>query len=91
MSEEFDIMRYAPGGDCFSKGLMTKESAEDYAKTLEATDRIIGWKSGTCQSVFQFWALGNEEAIEIPHNAEEPPTGRRAAIEWQKARKCSRG
>lgn len=89
MSEEFSIVRYAPKGGCSSKGLMTKESAEAYAKTLEATDRVIGWKVGTCQSVFQFWALGNGEAMELPHN-EEPPTGRRAAIEWQKARKCSK-
>ncbi|KKM96384.1 hypothetical protein LCGC14_1178520 [marine sediment metagenome] len=86
MSEEFDIMWYGSGGTPGSKGLMTKEAAEVYARTLEATDRVIGWKAGTCQSVFQFWALGNGEAMELPHN-EEPPTGRRAAIKWQKARR----
>lgn len=86
-TEKFDIMWYGQGGELDSQGLMTKEAAEVYARTLEAQDRIIGWKAGTCQSVFQFWALGNEEAMELPHN-EEPPTGRRAAIKCQKAKKA---
>jgi len=86
-TEKFDIMWYGQGGELGSRGLMTKEAAEVYARTLEARDRIIGWKAGTCQSVFQFWALGNKEAMELPHK-EEPPTGRIAAIKWQKARKA---
>jgi hypothetical protein len=73
-------------GTCRPLGLMTFAEAREHAKTLSAGDRIIGWKHGTCQSVFQFWLPSAGNPVELAHNV-EPPTGRKAAIEWTKQKK----
>lgn len=73
-------------GFCRSLGLMSKEEAREHAKTLSAGDRIIGWKHGTCRSVFQYWLPSAGTPVELAHNV-EPPTGRKAAIEWTKQKK----
>ena len=76
-------------GSCRPLGLMTFAGAREHAKTLSAGDRIIGWKHGTCQSVFQFWLPSAGNPIELAHNV-EPPTGRKAAIEWTKQKRDRR-
>ena len=65
---------------------MTKAEAEECAKDLSPGYRLIGWKAGTCQSVFQFWTPEEGLTIELPH-AEKGPTGRTAALMVQAAKK----
>ena len=78
MPEQYDLMHYP---NLAPQGLMTKEEAKEYAKTIPAGHYVIGWVHGTCQSVFQFWSPSRGHAMEIPHN-EKPPEGRAAAIAW---------
>jgi len=87
--EKFDIMWYIDKGELDSNGLMTREAAKKYAKTLPVRYTVIGWRAGTCESVFQFFAIGGNEVLEIPPG-EKLPSLRKAVIMAQEERKRSR-
>lgn len=63
---------------------MSREAARKYAqKNLQTGEYLIGWKPGSCRPVFQFWVPQKGTASELAPGS-EPPSGRRAAIEWTK-------